>query len=236
MSSPFGLKNIIIGMSLRKDGNMRLSELENNAEKNRESFFINQGIEARKVVFANLVHGSQVRVVRRSDRGKIMPAGDALITGDLGVVLALTVADCLPVYFYDLNKKVVAIAHAGWRSLKAGVINKVIAEFLTKFDSEVQDIMIQVGPHIQACHFEVKEDVAKEFSEYPDQIINKAGKRYINLAGVVVEQLVKLGLKREQIKISPDCTYCLSDKYFSYRRDRSEGLKTMLVYIGMRDK
>ena len=54
------------------------------------------------------------------------PAGDAAVTREPGRVLAVLVADCLPVLLADEAGRAVAVAHAGWRGLSAGVIEAAI--------------------------------------------------------------------------------------------------------------
>ena len=157
---------------------------------------------------------------------------DALITNQSKYLLTITVADCLPIYFYDKNKKVAALAHAGWRGVASKIVEEVINTFINHYDSNLNDVEIFIGPHIRDCHFEVKNDVSSQF-KISDSTI-RDGKTYINLSKIVKDQLLQLNINNDNISISDECTYCLNDKYFSYRRDKPQELETMIAYIGLK--
>jgi len=108
----------------------------------------------------------------------------------------------------------------------------VIEKMKERYRCQPPDIEVMIGPHIQACHFEVKKDVAEKFKD--EDLITKNGKIFINLAQVLSNQLIQAQIPLTNIKISPDCTYCRSDQYFSYRRDQKAELETMIAYIGLK--
>lgn len=214
------------GLSIKSSGSMKGDWLK---QRNylRELFGNN-----RVIVSANLVHGSKVISVDGLLDDQIIPDCDALITSDRDKILSLTVADCLPIYFYDRKQAVTALAHAGWRGLLAGIVTEAIFSFKNNYQSKLEDIEVQIGPHIKACHFEVKADVASQFPL--ELIIRRGDKTYIDLAKMVVKQLSESGFLTNNISVSDNCTHCLPDKYFSYRRDRPKELETMLAYIGFK--
>lgn len=103
-------------------------------------------------------------------------------------------------------------------------------------NSQPSNVLAGIGPGISQCHFEVGEEVLEKFKEFmSEKMIRRDGKTFLDLKKIVQLQLLNLGLKKENIEINPDCTYCLPDKYFSYRRDRPKVLETMIAIIGMRD-
>ena len=67
----------------------------------------------------------------------------------------------------------------------------------------------------------------------PSDYKTKNGKTYINLSGVVKDQLLQLNINNDNISISEECTYCLKDRYFSFRRDNPEQLESIVAYIGL---
>jgi YfiH family protein len=227
-------ENLIIGISDKSWGNMRVFLNSKNlvTEKNRRIFF---APFHKKVIAADLIHGNRV-VVADNSSAEIVKACDALITNNPNLILSITVADCLPIYFYDPIKKVVAIAHAGWRGVENEIAREVVKVFAKKYDSDSKDILAFIGPHIGACHFEVQRDVADKFLFYKNHITNKEEGTYIDLGQIVLEQLVKAGLLAENINLSSECTYCLHSKYFSFRRDNPglDNLEVMTAYIGLR--
>ncbi len=203
-------------------------------EINRKKFFKKNKIKYSSIVFCDLVHESKIKVVSTKDCGKIIKKTDALITKDKEICLALTAADCLIIYLFDKKQKVIALIHAGWRGLLKNIIKKSIKEMNDNFDSQSKDILVYISPHIQKCHFTIKEDVSKEFKNYPFAI-EKKDKIRVNLAKISQEQLKSEGVLKKNIQISSECTYCLNDKYFSYRRSKDKKLKTMIAYIGLKN-
>lgn len=219
-------KNLYYGISFRKDGSMK------NNPQNRLSFFKAKGFSNRTIISADLIHQDKVVVVDELEEEKIVLSSDALITNNKKQIICLTVADCLPVYFYDQKKQVIALAHAGWRGVILNIAQKVIDKFINNYQSNPEDILVFIGPHIKKCHFEVKSDVSSRFTD--KYLLKKEGKIYVDLSQVVLDQLLSRGLDLKNIKISNDCTYCLKKDYFSYRRDKPKELKTMITYIGLK--
>jgi hypothetical protein len=198
---------------------------------NQQTFFKQQNLDERKIIGADLTHDDKVMIVNSETTLRMIPNCDALITADKNCLLTVTVADCLPIYFYDPKKQVVALAHAGWKGVLNGIAQKTALSLINNFSCDSNDIKIFIGPHIQKCHFEVKDDVASQFA--PKYIIESAGKKYINLAAAVKNQLLNIELPTSNISISPDCTFCLENKYFSFRRESDKIVKAMVAYIGL---
>ena len=219
-------KNVYLGISEKINGPMKYSL------KNRLLFLKNKGLDDKIIISAELRHKNKVAIVDNFNKNETITDCDALITNKSKYLLTLTVADCLPIYFYDKNKKVIALAHAGWRGIVSEISKEVVAKFVQHYNSNLNDIETYIGPHIRECHFEVKNDVAIYFK--PSDLITKNKKTYINLSGVIRAQLLELNILDKNIIISRECTYCLTHKYFSYRRDKPEEVEAMLAYISLR--
>jgi hypothetical protein len=216
-------KDIYLGISEKKDASLK------NAPAACLAFFNHKNLKPKIIVSASLEHGNQVMVVDNINKNKNIYHCDALITNQPNFLLTITVADCLPLYFYDENKKVVAIAHAGWRGVVLNIAQQVIHAFVNSYQSDLKDIKVYIGPHIQACHFSVKEDVARKFNK--ENISCHDKKIFVNLAQTVAGQLATSGIPTQNINISSECTYCLADKYFSFRRDKPKTVEAMLAHI-----
>lgn len=217
---------IHFGISEKKDGPMKYSP------ENRLLFLKNKKLENKIIVSAGLAHKNKVIVVDNINKNEIIADCDALITNQNKYLLTVTVSDCLPIYFYDNNKGVVAIAHAGWRGVVSEIAKEVINKFINYYNSDPTDIKVFIGPHIKDCCFEVKEDVSDQFKISCQVIRNR--KTYLNLSKAVTEQLIESSVLVDNIKISNECTYCIADKYFSHRRDKSTEIQAMIAYIGLK--
>jgi YfiH family protein len=232
---------IIKGFSTIRDGNMKIypgnihnKENENTRNKeNRKLLLKKVGLDDSNLVLAGLVHGNKIVVVSSDDKGKVVPDCDGFITNIPGIILGVTAADCVPVYFWDKNKNVIGMVHAGWRGVQKDIMAEMINLFINNYDCLVGDIEVEIGPHIKDCHFEVQEDVIENFTDYSDYLRIVEGKKYLSLGGIIIKQLLLVGIRKENIRESSDCTFCEKEKYFSYRRDKPEDIEAMMGYIAI---
>ncbi len=222
---------VLAGISEKKDGAMvwwNKLPVPNYILKNREKYFSQFGIGNKQVVSGGIAHGTEVKLVDASWRGEYILNADALITQEKNLFLSVTVADCLPVFFFDPKTESVAMVHAGWRSLVAGILEKTVVELNRNFGASPHDISVIIGPHIQNCCFEVGEEVAEKFNSRT--VIKKDNKNFVDLGKEAELRLLELGIKN--IEISEECTFD-SEKYFSARRDKKEPLEGMVAFIGI---
>jgi hypothetical protein len=220
------------GLSDSSSGSTKLNDNPNSP--NRAAYFHQKSIPLDWIVSASLTHGTNVKHVAAADGGTIISDVDALVTSDANIFLSITVADCFPVYLFDSKNRAVGLAHAGWRGVIGGIIESTIEEMREKFRTDPGELLVAIGPGIQVCHFEVKDDVWQQFLTYSESRINRDGHRYIDLSGVIRSQLQDIGVMKSNIDVSPECTFCLDQKYFSFRRNKPEIIATMVGYIGLR--
>ena len=155
---------------------------------------------------------------------------DASFTINPGVVCAILTADCLPVFVSKKDGSMVGIAHAGWKGLISGVIEKLIESFHCKG----RDLVVHLGPAISKHYFEVGVEIkdlylsknsnfARSFSFY-------RYKYYLDLydAAKVILESFNITL----ISGGDRCTFKESDEFFSYRRDGvNSGRMAHLIWL-----
>lgn len=144
---------------------------------------------------------------------------DALVTNLPSVALCINTADCVPVVMAD-GKGVIAVAHAGWRGMAGGVIERTI-ETMSRLGADKGEIMIACGPHISVSVFEVGEEVAEKFDA--DGAVERRECRprpFVNLYRSLVSRALSAGLKIDNILPLPDnfCSFSKPEKFFSARR------------------
>ncbi|MEI6650503.1 MAG: peptidoglycan editing factor PgeF [Candidatus Moraniibacteriota bacterium] len=225
------------GYSTKADGSMYLSvdgfDPEN--EINRKRYFDSIGCRDLPVVSAGLVHGTSVSDVRSGIPSHFKET-DALVTDKPGVILTLTGADCFPVYFEDRLSNIVGIAHAGWRGIVHGIIPQTI-DRLVSLGSKPERLNMHIGPGICADHFEIRRDILPFFSTFHTAVREETSpveKVTVDLKRIILRQAATAGISANRISESTECTCCLQEKYFSYRRDRPETIQAQVAYIGMR--
>lgn len=155
------------------------SDRRERVEQNRLRFFEQLGGNDFVPASARQVHSSHSFVVARDGKdqlayqlpgavveaptGSTLPAGDALITAEPGILLTIRIADCLPVLLVDPKQRVVAAVHAGWRGALERVIEKAVGDMRSVFGSDPQQLIAALGPSIRACCYEVGEEVVEAF-------------------------------------------------------------------------
>ena len=225
---------LIVIMSEKEDGSMKIfkdGEIGDINQKNRQIFFEKSGINDNAVISANLVHGNHVEVVAGVDI-KIIPETDALITKESKILLAVTIADCVPVFFYEKERGIIALAHAGWRGVVGNILKNTVEE-ISKIGGDVNNLYVALGPGINECHFEIKEDVLGMFANYSESIVKRDGKIFVNLKGIIIKQLIGLGIKEVNIENNETCTF-EAENLFSYRRSNAQSSDSMIALIGFK--
>jgi YfiH family protein len=196
---------------------------------NRRRFCISLGIDISRLAHANQIHSANVSVI---DQPGLYKECDTLITAEENLYLVISVADCLPVMIYDNQKKVIANIHSGWRGTQLGIAGAAVEKMRSRFGSLPEDMTVFIGPGISAENFEVGEEVAELFeSKY---VKKKNSQKYsADIKQCVYDQLTDSGILKQNIEISPYCTFSHKDYLHSYRRDR-ESSGRMFAVIGMK--
>jgi YfiH family protein len=137
-----------------------------NVRENRRRAAAALGADPADLVFAAQVHGSRAEVVSAADRGRgALAAGDAvgpadaLVTTTPGTVLAILVADCVPIVLYDPAAHVLACVHAGWRGTVARTAQAALAA-MSSLGTRPEDVIAGIGPSVAAASYQVGEEVA----------------------------------------------------------------------------
>ncbi|NLA57710.1 MAG: peptidoglycan editing factor PgeF [Firmicutes bacterium] len=222
---------------------LHVGDQEEHVVENRRRFCEALDIDLEGWVAAEQVHGNDVAVVGRKDRGRgafsrvtALPAVDGLVTKEAGVWLTCYYADCVPLIFWDTRGRAVGIAHAGWRGTLAQVGMRVVEAMVETFCLGPKDIHVLVGPAIGSCCYSVGEELAvlfeEKFGEKP--LIRKEGRIHLDLKAANRESLVRGGIPPGQVYLSKLCTSCLPGVFFSHRRDKSPTGR-MAAVIGLRE-
>jgi YfiH family protein len=178
---------------------------------------------ARPVVWGRLVHGAAVAYVDRNTA--VAPVADALVTDDPGVVLAITAADCLPVFLADPESGWLGIAHAGWRGTVRQVARAAVAALADRGVAPGR-LWAALGVGIGPCCYEVGRDVLDTVAAMDDAaefVAWRDGRAYLDLWAWNEAQLVAAGVSPDRVAVAGICTACRLDRFFSHRRERRTG-------------
>lgn len=161
------------------------------------------------------------------------PEADASIATQPGVVCAILSADCLPVLFCDRAGQVVGAAHAGWRGLASGILERTADAMRVAGAGE---ILAWLGPAIGTQAFEVGEDVRQAFVDR-DATLNPAftpiearpGKFHADIYKLARARLQQAGV--DSVFGGGLCTYSERERFYSYRRDGVTGRMGSFIWL-----
>ncbi len=182
-------------------------------------------VDYKNLVFSNQVHDDKIYVVTKSDIGKGLTRKsdiigmDALICAEPNIPITTAYADCVPLFFLDKKKRVMALAHSGWKGTVKRIGQKTVAKMQSEFGCAKENILAAIGPSIGVCHFEVGDEVAKIFiNEFGESVAEKFGEKYhVNLQKSIKMQFDEIGIPKENVTCADICTYCNKDLLFSHR-------------------
>lgn len=211
---------------------------------NRSRLMEALGSATEQMVCCEQVHGTEVALIENDMAGRgalddrtAIPGCDGMITATPGLYLAAFFADCLPLFFYDRARRVIGLAHAGWKGTMGRIGQQTVARMQQVFASHLKDIEVFIGPGIGTCCFEIQPDLAErvkiEFPGHAALLKQIEGRLYWDLAQTNLLVLQEAGICAHNIEISGLCTFCHADRFFSHRRDRGHTGR-MGAFIGLR--
>lgn len=193
---------------LRLDGEGRVSDVLPRWES------LPSALGCSAVVHARQVHGAGVLGHEPLPPGFHRSDGtaDGHATRVPGLLLAVTVADCVPVFLVDEGGRGVALLHAGWRGVAAGILQAGVAALRDRYGIDPGDLHLHLGPAISRACYEVGPEV---FGALGEDI--PPGPALLDLREVLARRAVSLGIPADHITRSGHCTLRGPGDFFSHR-------------------
>lgn len=232
----FQEKRLITLISDRKDGNIDLRfGIKGETINNRKKLVKFLGCHLTDLYEMEQVHGSQVKIIGKKIKKNIFSQTDALITNLKNVFLMVKTADCFPILFFDPEKKVAAVCHAGWRGAVEKIFLKTLLLMMSHFHCPAVKIKIVIGPGARKCCFKHHHFLQEKLPEWQKFIKNEKDGKTLDIPAFITEELMAVGVKRKNIRDLKICTVC-NKNYFSHfrslRENESEG--RFATIIGLR--
>jgi polyphenol oxidase len=241
-----------------------------NVDRNRALFIAKLGATTKKknwpLVNLSQIHSGIIHTVTADfaksvvTKPKTIRSGDGLITNIPGIIIAVKVADCIPVIAVDQRRRVIGVFHAGWRGTVQRIVEKGIGEMRRQFASDPRDIHAVIGAGIGKCCYEIGGEVETEFqsqfayaselfedvfdywslhTRYPMLFLNQrapghgepALSRHLDLVKANRYQLRDAGVPEANISSLDLCTHCRTDLFFSHRKEQVSGRMMAAVAI-----
>lgn len=189
------------------------------------------GIDSKNLVLSDQIHETTIWYATKEDTcqeaiEKKLKGIDGLVTDKRDVSLATSYADCVPVFFYDPIKHIIASSHSGWRGTVDKIATKTVEKMTELFGTKTEDVIVVIGPSICQDCYEVSQDVIDAFEKkYTPEHIDKIAycsdvldKKYqLDLWAANVLQLQDAGLTKENIHVAGLCTCCNHELLYSHR-------------------
>ena len=150
---------------------------------------------------------------------------DAILTNQIGVVLFMRFADCVPILLFDPVKRVIGLVHAGWQGTVKKIVESAVFIMKEKYYSQAEDMVAAIGPSIGPDHYVVGLDVADQVKRAFQDDSNSL---LLQQNGVIHMDLWKanwLLLKHsgvQNIEIASICTACNKDDWYSHREEHGK--------------
>ncbi len=213
------LNGVVMATSTRRIGSAGYDRVEKLKE-----FAALLEINPHTFVFSRQVHGDRIHEITHPQTGETfvkLDGVDAMITPIPGVMLSVFTADCVPVFFADPVRRIVAIAHCGWKGTLRNLTRKVIQRFL-KSGCRVNDLHVHIGPAICGSCYEVSPELIHQFKKAFGNESEERGfirGRCLDLKLLNMWQAQQEGVQSERLAVSPFCTKCRNDLFYSYRTE-----------------
>ncbi|MGL5380484.1 peptidoglycan editing factor PgeF [Clostridium sp.] len=200
------------------------------AEKGRSfNRHIDEGVENLKSIvdefniedikYINQIHSDVIHIYEKNDMEILKKEGDAIVTNVKEVAVGVFTADCVPVIIVNEEKGVVGAIHSGWKGTFGSITYKTLELMMEKYDIDISDTKVFIGPHIRKCCYEVSEELKEKFLKHTnieeDVLFNG---RNLSMEECILKDLRRIGVKEENIFSLDICTHCEKEiKMHSYR-------------------
>lgn len=178
------------------------------------------------VILGNQVHRTEV-AWHAGGRGWVQLEGlDGHATATSGLLLTVTVADCIPVYLLDPVRGAIALLHSGWRGTSGGILGRGVEALVQAAGSKPSDILVHCGVGICGSCYEVGSEVMSGCGIHHDG----AGPWHVDLRAVLADQARRLNLG--EVSTSQWCSAHDRPRFYSHRASAgSDG--RMVAYLGI---
>ena len=178
------------------------------------------------------IHGNNIKNINKL-KGKFYKKNDGFISDKSGVILAIATADCLPIIMAAPVTNYFGIFHAGYRGILNGILEKALNEFIS-FGSDLSNLIVGIGPGIEAKCYDVKVDRINSFKEkyfkFNNYYFKKEDKYFLDLKKLSLNIIKSFGVKNKNIEVMNFCTRCNNDLFYSHRVMPNQGNFLTLIW------
>jgi polyphenol oxidase len=230
--------SLLITSSTFADGNLGKTSLVNADEviKSREGFLQRIGITADQVTQVIVSHNAKIKIV--TDYQATIGDVDAIISNQPNQFFSMLTADCIPLFLFDPQHRVFALAHIGWRSLVRHLIPKTVRLMQQYFQTNPADLVVYAGPAIcPECYHQTGFKAWLKAGLFYLTSNSRSVYNHFNfdIKTATRNQLIRLGLASRQIELAPYCTVERKDLFPSHFREGPARQLSIMTIVGVRE-
>lgn len=193
-------------------------------------------VDLSQLMIAQLIQGTHIEAVTQeivalnsSERIEALQGTDGLLTNIPEVALAVLIADCTAVTFFDPYRKAIAIAHSGWRGTAGNIVTKMVQTMNKTYGCDPADILVGMSPNMSGDTFQVRSDVLAIFRSHFGEEVDRFfryqdddGSYRLDLNDLLLWQLHGCGIHEDHIEVAGIDTAARTDLFYSHRAERGK--------------
>ena len=187
--------------------------------------------------FLKQTHSADVCILQETpnDHSFFQMQGDAIITTKKNIGIGVITADCIPLFLFDPENKVIAVIHAGWRGLSKKIITETLTQMNSHYKTNLTKLQVYIGPAAGVCCYEVQQDFLENF---PTDVFKKKiteihhNKIFFNAKKMCLSELIENKIALQNIDAHACiCTIC-NPQFCSFRREKENaGRQASIIFL-----
>lgn len=177
---------------------------------------------SRNFLLPEQIHSTKVAVYKEKaslPEENLIDGVDGVITDKKNTLLIVRHADCVPIFLFDMQKKVIGLIHSGWRGTVGKIGLVALAKMINQFGCYPKNILVGLGPSAQACCYKVDVFPFLDLPEWRNFIKKRGQSLFINLSGLIEQMFLEAGILKKNLEVAKICTIC-DKRFFSWTRQR----------------
>lgn len=217
------------------------NQKEGTQKENRKNLLEKLNLENKQEVMAFQTHSNNVQIIDENTEKYYYEKEcdiDGFVTKRKDIAIFTFYADCLPIFVYDMENKVIGAWHSGWPGTYKEIMKNGLNVMKEKYNTKTENVLMALGIGIQQENYEVGIDFYEKFKEKfgeNDELISKSfklneitNKYHFNNSKFNEIMALNLGIKKENLVISNENTW--NEKFHSHRREGNKaGRATAMI-------
>jgi len=189
-----------------------------------------KAISTNRLILVDQIHSANIKVVSETDCGagiiaEPIPGFDGLVTDQRDVYLCIKTADCIPIFLWDDERKIISALHSGRAGTEQNIAGKAVEIMKNKFRCDPRNIRVELGPAICGRCYPVDKNT---FDNFVLETGIEQTQPNLNLKKVIISNLLEMGIRSNNIFDHQICTK-ENKNYYSFREDQTKERQVSII-------